>query len=157
MPWDTIRPSRFQQVDDWKSKVGALEQASKLRQAKNPDIRYLNEQIKLLADVKAQNTSPLNEKVRLNEKQALEERRLAIENRRRVAKKQAPLKTWDEVEKQIEAQNPDHDPNFERPEEQALLNEAAEVLVDAQQLNAMASNLPSYLMRNADSPLVNRE
>ena len=156
MPWDTIRPSRYQQVDDWKSKLGALEQASKLRQAKNPDIRYLNEQIKLLADVKAQNTSSLNEKVRLSEKQALEERRLAIENRRRVAKKQAQLKAWDEVEKQLEAQNPDHDPNFERPEEQALLNEAAEVLVDAQQLNTAASNLPSYLKRNADSPLVNR-
>lgn len=156
MPWDTIRPSRYQQVDDWKSKLGALEQASKLRQAKSPDIRYLNEQIKLLADVKAQNTSSLNEKVRLSEKQALEERRLAIENRRRVAKKQAQLKAWDEVEKQLEAQNPDHDPNFERPEEQALLNEAAEVLVDAQQLNTAASNLPSYLKRNADSPLVNR-
>ena len=92
----------------------------------------------------------------MSEKQALEERRLAIENRRRVAKKQAQLKAWDEVEKQLEAQNPDHDPNFERPEEQALLNEAAEVLVDAQQLNTAASNLPSYLKRNADSPLVNR-
>ncbi|MEO6699616.1 MAG: carboxy terminal-processing peptidase [Paraperlucidibaca sp.] len=156
MPWDTIRPSRYQQLNDWKGKLDALEQSSKLRQAKSPDIRYLNEQIKLLADLKAQNTSSLNEKIRLSEKQAMDERRLAIENRRRAAKKQALLKTWSEAEKQLEAQNPDNDPNFERPEEQALLSEAAEVLIDSQQLSTSAQAMPGNLKRNADSPLVNR-
>lgn len=156
MPWDTIRPSRFQQLNEWKDKLSVLAQTSKTRQNKDPDIRFLNDQIKLLADLKAQNTSSLNEKVRLSEKQALDERRLSIENRRRVAKKQAPLKTWEEAEKQLEAQNPDNDPNFERPEEQALLREAAEILLDSEQITASAASLPSYLKRNADSPFVKR-
>lgn len=130
LPWDTIRASRYQQLNQWSGKLKGLELASKTRQARNPDIRYLTEQQKLLADIKEVKTTSLNEKIRRSEKQALDDKRLAIENRRRQAKGQAPLKTWEEVEDLFEKQNPDHDPNYERPEEQALLQEAGEILLD---------------------------
>lgn len=130
LPWDTIRASRYQQLNQWSGKLKGLELASKTRQARNPDIRYLTEQQKLLADIKEVKTTSLNEKIRRSEKQALDDKRLAIENRRRQAKSLPPLKTWEEVEDLFEKQNPDHDPNYERPEEQALLQEAGEILLD---------------------------
>ncbi len=130
MPWDTIRPSRYQQLSQWDGKLKALEQASKARQARSPDIRYLTDQQKLLAAIKEQKATSLNEKVRRSEKQALDDKRLGIENRRRLAKGLPALKTWEDVEEMFEKQNPDHDPNYERPEEQALLQEAGDVLLD---------------------------
>ncbi len=138
MPWDTIRAARYQRIDQWASRLPALEQNSKARQLKNPDIRYLVEQQKLLADIKEQKTTSLNEKARRSEKQVMDNKRLAIENRRRQAKGQEAVGSWKEVEDQLEKQNPDHDPNFERPEEQALLMEAGEVLLDSIQPPATA-------------------
>lgn len=130
MPWDTIRASRYQQLNQWGGKLKGLEQASRARQARSPDIRYLTEQQKLLADIKEQKVTSLNEKARRSEKQALDDKRLGIENRRRQAKGLPALKTWEDVEDMFEKQNPDHDPNYERPEEQALLQEAGDVLLD---------------------------
>ena len=133
LPWDTIRAARYQRIDQFASRLPGLRQASRTRQQKSPDIRYLVDQQKLLADIKEQKTTTLNEKARLAEKQALDGKRLGIENRRRQAKGQEPLDTWKDVEDLAEKQNPDHDPNFERPEELALLNEAGEVLLDLMQ------------------------
>ncbi len=130
MAWDTIKAARYQQLNQWGSKIKSLEAASRARQARNPDIRYLTEQQKLLADLKDQKTTSLNEKVRRSEKQSQDDKRLAIENRRRQAKGQTALKDWDDVEDLFEKQNPDHDPNYERPEEQSLLQEAGEILLD---------------------------
>ncbi|MEL0028562.1 MAG: carboxy terminal-processing peptidase, partial [Perlucidibaca sp.] len=130
MPWDTIKPASYQQLGQWRGKVKTLEAASEARQARNPDIRYLTDQQKLLAEIKEQKTTSLNEKMRRADKQSQDEKRLAIENRRRQAKGQPALKSWKDVEDMFEQQNPDHDPNYERPEEQALLQETGEILLD---------------------------
>lgn len=130
LPWDTITAARYQKLNQWGPRLPALEAASRLRQQRNPDFRYLLDEQKLLADLKAQKQTTLNEKQRRQEKITLDERRLTIENRRRAAKGQSTFKTWDEALALLDKQNPTQDPNFERPEEQALIQEAGEILVD---------------------------
>lgn len=131
LPWDTISAARYQKLNQWGTRLQVLDAASRLRQQRNPDFRYLLDEQKLLADLKTQKQTSLNEKQRRQEKQSLDERRLTIENRRRAAKGQATLKTWDEAQAQMDKQNPTQDPNFERPEEQALIQETGEILVDS--------------------------
>ncbi|WP_022956199.1 carboxy terminal-processing peptidase [Perlucidibaca piscinae] len=130
LPWDTIKAARYARLGDLGARLTALQAASRLRQQRDPDMRYLLEQQKLLIDLKDQKTTSLNEKARLAEKTALDARRLGIENRRRQAKGQPLLKTWAELEEIQSKQNPESDPNFERPEERALAEEAAEILID---------------------------
>lgn len=130
LPWDTIMAARFQRLNQWTPRLAALDAASHQRQQRNPDFRYLLDEQKLLAELKAQKQTTLNEKQRRSEKQGLDERRLAIENRRRAAKGQPALKSWEELDAQLDRQNPGQDPNFERPEEQALVQEAGEILLD---------------------------
>ena len=130
LPWDTIPAARFQRVNQWSTRLPAITQASRQRQAHNPEIRYLLDEQKLLASIKEQRGISLNEKTRRAEKAQLDGQRLAIENRRRAAHGQPALKTWEEAEALEDKQNPNQDPAFERPEELALLMEAGEVLVD---------------------------
>ena len=152
MPWDTIKPASYQRLGQWNdSKLKALDAASQTRQARNPDIRYLIEQQKLLAAIKDQKITSLNEKVRRADKQAQDDKRLAIENRRRAAKNQTPFKTWKEVEDMLEQQNPEHDPRYERPEEQALLQETGEILLDT--LSAPGSGAAKTIPRNPAAAL----
>lgn len=131
MPWDTIAPARYERLNDWKARLPDLDKASKARQAKNPDFRYLNDQLALIDQVKDQKTTPLNEAQRLKEKDALDQKQLQIENRRRAAKGQPLLKTSKEFEAEQEKMNPTQSPNFERPEEQAIVNETGEILLDS--------------------------
>lgn len=130
LPWDTIKSARYTRISDWGPRLPALQAASRQRQQRDPDMRYLLDQKKLLVDLKEQKTTSLNEKARRAEKTQLDGRRLAIENRRRVAKGQPVLKTWAELEEIQSSQNADNVPHFERSEEQALVQEAAEILID---------------------------
>lgn len=131
LPWDTIKSARYAKLGDWHARIPALQAASQVRQQRDPDIRYLLDQQKLLADLKDQKTTSLNEKARRAEKLLLDNRRLALENRRRAAKGQQSLKSWIELEEIQSKQNADNDPSFERPEEFALVRESAEILVDS--------------------------
>lgn len=132
MAWDTIAPARYQRLNDWSLRTPLLEKASKARQAANPDFRYLFDQQALLAQLKEQKTTTLNEVARGKEKASLDAKRLLIENRRRLAKGMPALKTAEALDDQQEKSNPSQNPNFERPEEMALLNEAGEILIDTQ-------------------------
>ncbi len=130
LPWDTIKPAGFRRIADLTRRISELKASSQARQAKDPDFIYVLDQQKLLADLREQKTTTLNITKRLAEKAALDQRRLAIENKRRAAKKLPELKTWDELSEQTEKENPTQDPNFERSEERALVREAAEIAVD---------------------------
>ena len=130
LPWDTVAPARYQRQGQGNWRMTTLRSNSLQRQARNPDFRYLLDEQKLISDLSALKTQSLNEKVRRQEKQQLDSRRLAIENRRRLAKGQSLLKSWDDFEAQQEKLNPNADPSYERPEEAALVVEAAEILLD---------------------------
>lgn len=130
LPWDTVNPARYQRQGQGNWRMTTLRAKSAQRQARNPDFRYLLDEQKLIADLSAVKTQSLSEKARRLEKQRLDSRRLAIENRRRIAKGQTAVKSWDDFEALQEKLNPGADPGYERPEEAALVVEAAEVLLD---------------------------
>lgn len=134
MPWDTIPSARYFQYQDFSKQLAGIRQASQARQAADPDFRYLNENIALARDLKKQKTISLKESVRKTEKQQLDEKRLAMENRRRTAKGQEPLKNWREAEQAEEEEQdtpPPEDPAKEKPEDEAFAMEAARILVDS--------------------------
>lgn len=130
MPWDTIRPSNFQKVNDWTARLPALRKASQLRQQKDPDLRYVQAQKALMQQLKQQKTTSLNEVERRQEMKMLENKRLELENNRRRSKGLAVLKNWKDAEADIEARNPNNDPNVERPDELAQSKEAAQIVLD---------------------------
>lgn len=134
MPWDTIPSARYFQYQDFSKQLAGIRQASQARQAADPDFRYLNENIALARELKKQKTISLKESVRKTEKQQLDEKRLAMENRRRTAKGQEPLKNWREAEQAEEEEQdtpPPEDPAKEKPEDEAFAMEAARILVDS--------------------------
>jgi carboxyl-terminal processing protease len=133
MPWDTIPSARYFPYQDFSKRLSALRTASATRQAADPDFRYLNETIALASELKKQKTVSLNETKRKQEKQDLDDKRLAMENRRRAAKGQPLLKTWKEVEDKADAEADEAaaDPNKEKPEDMAFLQEASRVLMDS--------------------------
>ncbi|MCB1658945.1 MAG: carboxy terminal-processing peptidase, partial [Pseudomonadales bacterium] len=84
--------------------------------------------------LKKETVISLNEEKRKAEQEALDNKRLAIENTRRAAKGQELLKTWREAEDQNEEDQADElaDPSKkEKPEDEAFVKEAAEILLDA--------------------------
>ncbi|MFP5430028.1 MAG: carboxy terminal-processing peptidase [Gammaproteobacteria bacterium] len=134
MPWDTIPSARYFQYQDFSKQLAAIRQASQARQAADPDFRYMNESIALARDLKKQKTISLKESSRKTEKQQLDDKRLAMENRRRTAKGQEPLKNWREAEQAVEEEQdspPPEDPAKEKPEDEAFAMEAARILVDS--------------------------
>lgn len=143
LPWDTVSPARYQRQGQSNWRMPTLRANSAQRQARNPDFRYLLDEQKLIVDLNAVKTQSLSEKARRQEKLQLDNRRLSIENRRRAAKGQAALKSWDDFEAQQEKLNPASDPNFERPEDAALVTEAAEILLDTLPPIRNMPNLPA--------------
>lgn len=132
MPWDTIPSARYFPYQDFSKKLAALREASQARQVADPDFRYLNESIALARELKKQKNLSLQEAARKSEKQALDEQRLAMENRRRVAKGQEPLKNWREAEQEEEAEaETPQDPAKEKPEDEAFALEAGRILIDS--------------------------
>lgn len=132
MPWDTIPSARYFPYQDFSKKLVALRDASQARQANDPDFRYLNESIALARELKKQKNLSLKESERKSEKQELDEKRLAMENRRRTAKGQEPLKNWHEAEQEEEAEaETPNDPGKEKPEDEAFALEAGRILIDS--------------------------
>lgn len=137
LPWDTIPPARYLPYESYARQLARLRTLSGQRQAIDPDFKYLNAQISLAESLKNDTTLSLNAKVRQQEQEELDRKRLAIENERRKEKGQEPLKTWREAEAANDADgNPDTedlpDPNAkEKPEDEAYLREAGQILLDA--------------------------
>ena len=133
MPWDTIPSARYFPYQDFSKRLPALRKSSDVRQAADPDFRYINETIAFGREQKKQKTISLNEAKRKQEKQDLDEKRLATENRRRTAKGQTLLKNWREAEDKAEADIDDAaaNPGKEKPEDEAFIQEAGRILIDS--------------------------
>lgn len=137
LPWDTIPPARFLPYSGFDKQISRLRVLSQQRQSADPDFKYLNAQIALADTLKKNSVISLNEKARQTEQKDLDEKRLAIENARRQEKGQELLKTWREAEAANDADgNPDTvdapDPGAkEKPEDEAYVREAGQVLLDA--------------------------
>jgi carboxyl-terminal processing protease len=133
LPWDTIPMVPYFTYQDFSHMLPGLREASQKRQAENPDFQYLNALIAFSHTLKDKTSITLNETKRKDEQKQLDDARLAMENRRRAAKGQELLKTGREIEAQEDkdAQDDVSDPNKEKPEDQAFVTEAANVLLDS--------------------------
>jgi carboxyl-terminal processing protease len=137
LTWDTIPPARYLPYPGYNKQLTRLRLLSQQRQNSDPDFKYLNSQITLADALKKNTAISLNEKARKQEQDDLDEKRLAIENARRKEKGQELLKTWREAEAAADPDgNPDTvdapDPNAkEKPEDEAFVREAGQVLLDA--------------------------
>jgi carboxyl-terminal processing protease len=132
--WDTIPPARYLPYSGFSLQLATLKTKSQQRQENDPDFKYLAAQIELAESLKKETIISLNEAKRKKEEAELDDKRLAIENTRRVAKGQEPLKTWREVEAANEEDKDDElaDPSKkDKPEDEAFVKEAAEILLDA--------------------------
>jgi len=136
LTWDTIDSARYLPYSGFSHQLPALRIKSQQRQASDPDFRYLNEQIALAETLKKDTTISLNEAKRRKEQDELDAKRLAIENERRTAKGQALLKTWREAEAANDEENAAVPEEFaepskkEKPEDEAFVTEAAQILLD---------------------------
>jgi len=132
MPWDTIRPARFQRIGDFSSMLPELRRRSDARVAGNPDFQYIREQLVLLEEARAQKKVSLNESVRRAERDRVRQRSLDSENKRRKARGEPALKSFEELEKINEdaaaADNP------ETPADKAMLQEATNIVADQIQI-----------------------
>ncbi len=136
LTWDTIGSARYLPFNGFSRQLAALRIKSQQRQANDPDFRYLNEQIALAETLKKDTIVSLNEAKRRKEQDELDAKRLAIENERRATKGQALLKTWREAEAANDEEKPAADEfaeptKKEKPEDEAFVNEAAQILLDA--------------------------
>jgi carboxyl-terminal processing protease len=133
MPWDTIRPARYLRIGDFASMLPELRKRSDARAAINPDFQYVREQLALLEQSRAQKQLSLNEKVRRAERDQIRQRSLEIENKRRKARGEALLASFEELEKvNEEAAAATEDPVL--PADKAMLQEAGNIVVDQVQL-----------------------
>ncbi|MFQ5771879.1 MAG: carboxy terminal-processing peptidase, partial [bacterium] len=117
LPWDQIASANFNSTHNVSKYISTLRMKSKKRIVKNPEFRYLMEDIEQYKQRQERKYITLQEAKRKEEREKLEARRLARVNERRKAKGLEPLKKGDEIPR--DEKTPD-----------ALLDEAAKVLTD---------------------------
>ncbi|HSG90260.1 MAG TPA: carboxy terminal-processing peptidase, partial [Pseudomonadales bacterium] len=98
LPWDVIRPTRFRRAPSIAPLLSMLESRHASRIASDPEFTYLNDLLARTRERNAETRISLSESVRRTEKQDEETWRLALENRRRVARGEAPLASIEELE-----------------------------------------------------------
>lgn len=149
LPWDTIAAVRYRPYfTDLATQLPALRDQHQNRSKQDPDFRFVEEQIALLDEMQARTKLSIKESTRRTEQKQLNDRRLAMENRRRKAKGQDPLESWQEQDDEAEAAK---EPDESKPEDDAYLNEAGHILVDWLQL------MPRTAQDSKKSPLSMRQ
>lgn len=134
LPWDNIEPTDYERIFDFSDYLPALKKAHAKRIADNPEFNYVLAQLELMQEQRNKTHVSLNEKRRKAEWQALNDKRLAIENTKRKALGEAPLKDIKELNKQDEQEEVAYDTSDKDPNEDAYLVESAMILADLIQL-----------------------
>ncbi|WP_165957354.1 carboxy terminal-processing peptidase [Pseudomonas sp. H9] len=139
MPWDTIRPAIKPAVDPFKPFLAQLKARHDSRTAKDPEFVYIRDRLALTQKLMNEKTVSLNEVERRAQHADIESKQLALENTRRKAKGEEPLK---ELKKEDEDALP-AEPDDTKPEDDAYLSESGRILLDYLGLNsAVAKNNP---------------
>ncbi|KAF0810487.1 tail-specific protease prc [Alcanivorax sp. S71-1-4] len=92
LPWDKIDATAYTPQFNLSPYLPSLRELHDQRLAVNPEFIYVREQLALLEEQRQKESVSLNEKERRSEQDAFEARRLAIENTRRKAVGEEPLK-----------------------------------------------------------------
>ncbi|MCX2688746.1 carboxy terminal-processing peptidase, partial [Pseudomonas sp. DCB_AW] len=108
MPWDTIRPVVKPAADPFKPYLTQLKAQHEARSAKDAEFTYIRDRLALAQKLMNEKTVSLNEQERRARHDEIEGKQLALENIRRKAKGEEPLK---ELKKEDEDALPAEDEN----------------------------------------------
>ena len=126
MPWDSIRPAIKPAVDPFKPFLAELQARHNARTASDPDFVFTRERLALAQKLMHETTVSLNETQRRAQHADIEGQQLAMENARRKAKGEEPLK---ELKKVDEDAAPEEEPKSQ-PEDDAYLSETGKIMLD---------------------------
>jgi carboxyl-terminal processing protease len=122
LPWDRIDRATFSALDTRLPSIAKLALEENSRQGRDPDYRWLVEDIAALNRLRDQRSISLNLETRRAERTQLEANRLARENARRIARSEQPLASIEDLDA---SKQPD-----------VVLDQSAEVMVDMLKLSA---------------------
>jgi carboxyl-terminal processing protease len=126
MPWDTIRPVVKPAVDPFKPYLAQLKAQHQARSDKDAEFIYIRDRLALTQKLMTEKTVSLDEQERRARHDEVEAKQLALENIRRKAKGEEPLK---ELKKEDEDALPAEDEDT-KPEDDAYLSETGRILID---------------------------
>ena len=126
MPWDTIRPAIKPASDPFKPFLDQLKSEHEARVAKDAEFMFIRDKLALAEKLMAEKTVSLNEAERRAQHADIDAKQLVMENARRQAKGEAPLK---EMKKEDEDALP-VEPEKTKPEDDAYLSETGRILLD---------------------------
>jgi carboxyl-terminal processing protease len=132
MPWDSIKPAIKPAIDPFKPFLAQLQSRHEARSAKDAEFVFIENRLALAKQLMNEKSVSLNEVDRRAEHASIEGKQLALENARRKAKGEEPLK---ELKKEDEDALPVEDENA-KPEDDAYLSETGRILIDYLGLNA---------------------
>ncbi|WP_426153879.1 carboxy terminal-processing peptidase [Pseudomonas sp. DC3000-4b1] len=135
MPWDTIKPAVKPESDPFKPFLAQLKALHDKRTQDDAEFAYIRDRLALSQKLAEQKTVSLNEAQRRAEHTSIEAQQLALENARRKAKGQEPLKELKKEEEDPLAGAPDDS----KPEEDAYLAETGRILIDYLRLNTQVA------------------
>ncbi|MFF7708085.1 carboxy terminal-processing peptidase [Pseudomonas sp. NPDC007930] len=135
MPWDTIRPAVKPEADPFKPFIAQLKQLHDQRSAKDAEFTYIRDRLALAQKLNDEKTVSLNEAERRAQHTAIEQQQLALENVRRKAKGEEPLKELKKEEEDPMGATPDDS----KPENDAYLSETGHILLDYLRLNTQVA------------------
>ena len=135
MPWDTIRPAIKPAVDPFKPYIDKLKAEHEARVAKDAEFIFIRDKLALAEKLMAEKTVSLNEAERRAQHADIDAKQLVMENARRQAKGEAPLK---EMKKEDEDALP-VEPEKTKPEDDAYLSETGRILLDYLKLTSQVA------------------
>ncbi|WP_346829556.1 carboxy terminal-processing peptidase [Pseudomonas abietaniphila] len=126
MTYDTIKPAIKPAVDPFKPFLAQLQSRHDVRSAKDAEFVFVEQKLALAKKLMSEKTVSLNEAERRAEHADVESKQLVMENTRRKAKGEEPLK---ELKKEDEDALPVDDDKT-KPEDDAYLSETGRILID---------------------------
>lgn len=126
MTYDTIKPAIKPAVDPFKPFLAQLQSRHDVRSAKDAEFVFIEEKLALAKKLMSEKTVSLNEAERRKQHADIESQQLTMENVRRKAKGEEPLK---ELKKEDEDALPSDDDKT-KPEDDAYLAETGRILLD---------------------------
>ncbi|MGA5588909.1 carboxy terminal-processing peptidase, partial [Pseudomonas siliginis] len=127
MPWDTIRAAIKPAADPFKPFLAQLKSEHDSRTNKDAEFVFIRDKLALAQKLMEEKTVSLNEADRRAQHADIDAKQLAMENIRRKAKGEEPLK---ELKKEDEDALAAAEPDKVKPEDDAYLSETGRVLLD---------------------------
>ncbi|WP_367083918.1 carboxy terminal-processing peptidase [Pseudomonas sp. HOU2] len=127
MPWDTIKAAIKPAVDPFKPYLAQLKSEHDARSSKDAEFVFIRDKLALAQKLMEEKTVSLNEADRRAQHADIDAKQLAMENIRRKAKGEEPLK---ELKKEDDDALAAAEPDKVKPEDDAYLSETGRVLLD---------------------------